>query len=85
MAARKKVSSVEKVAADIFPRLGLTVETRGTFDGRWLGSGATIEKRSPIDGSVLARVTGASASDVERTVNYSQDLPLAQGIEFGAG
>jgi aldehyde dehydrogenase (NAD+) len=41
------------------------------------GSGATIEKRSPVDGSVLAHVTGASVSDVERTIGAAQRAFIA--------
>jgi aldehyde dehydrogenase (NAD+) len=68
MSAKKDHSSVQKAAAEVFARLGLEADNRGVFAGEWLGSGPTIEKRSPIDGSVLARATTASASEVGRVV-----------------
>ena len=61
-------NSVKKVAAEIFPRLGLKANNAGVFAGDWFGSGAVIEKRSPIDGSVLARVTTANHAEVDRAI-----------------
>ena len=63
-----KASVVKKVAAEIFPRLGLKASNPGGFAGEWFGSGATIEKHSPIDGSVLARVTTLTPVEVERAI-----------------
>ncbi len=48
-------------------------ETPGAFDGEWRGGGAVIEKYSPIDGSLLARVRTASDDDYERTVTRAQE------------
>ena len=48
-------------------------ETPGAFDGEWRGGGAVIEKYSPIDGSLLARVRTASDEDYERTVTRAQE------------
>ena len=36
------------------------------------GSGPVIEKHSPIDGTLLARVTSASHADVERAIGAAQ-------------
>ncbi|HYC71682.1 MAG TPA: aldehyde dehydrogenase family protein [Opitutaceae bacterium] len=63
-----KSSSVSAVARSIFPRLGLSLKAAnpGAFWGEWGGGGEVIEKRSPIDGTVLGRVRQASAADYER-------------------
>jgi aldehyde dehydrogenase (NAD+) len=52
----------------ILERLGLSEENDGVFDGKWRGSGAKIDKISPIDGKKLARVRTASADDYENTI-----------------
>ncbi|MBA2241638.1 MAG: hypothetical protein H0W04_01935, partial [Chthoniobacterales bacterium] len=44
----------------VLEKLGIGEEAAGAFDGEWRGSGAVIEKFSPIDGKLLARVRSAS-------------------------
>ncbi len=63
-------NSVVSVAKAIFPELGLAFRgvNPGAFGGKWGGTGPLLEKRSPIDGSVLARVQQASPADCERAV-----------------
>jgi aldehyde dehydrogenase (NAD+) len=63
-----KSTSVAAVAKAIFPKLGLTQKSvnPGAFWGAWGGRGAVLEKRSPIDGSLLGRVAQASPADYER-------------------
>lgn len=68
---------VKRVAAEIFPRLGLKANNAGVFAGEWLGSGVAIEKRSPIDGGVLARVTTAMPAEVDRAIGAAQRAFLA--------
>lgn len=76
MATAPTVSSTVKA---IFPQLGLSVKgaNAGAFWGEWGGSGAILEKRSPIDGSVIGRVKQASPADYERTVAAAQQAFLA--------
>jgi aldehyde dehydrogenase (NAD+) len=71
--------SVASVAKALFPRLGLSAKTvnAGVFSGEWGGSGAVLEKYSPIDGSLLGRVRQASPADAERTVGAAQQAFLA--------
>ncbi len=57
----------------VLEKLGLTSENPGAFDGEWRGGGAVIEKTSPIDGKLLARVRAASDDDYERTVTRAQE------------
>ncbi len=64
--------SVKTIAAQIFSRLGLKARNPGVFAGDWFGGGAVIEKRSPIDGSVLASVTTATPADCDRAVAAAQ-------------
>jgi len=74
-----KASSVAAVARTIFPKLGLSLRSAnpGVFWGEWGGAGAVLEKRSPIDGSLLGRVRQASPADYERTVAAAQAAFLA--------
>jgi aldehyde dehydrogenase (NAD+) len=57
----------------VLEKLGIGEETLGAFDGEWRGGGAVIEKYSPIDGKLLARVRTASEEDYERTVTRAQE------------
>ncbi len=54
-------------------KLGLTEENHGAFDGEWRGGGAVLEKYSPIDGKLLARVLTASDEDYEQTISRAQE------------
>jgi aldehyde dehydrogenase (NAD+) len=58
---------------DVLQKLGLGEENAGAFDGEWSGSGAVIEKFSPINGKLLARVRTASEAEYERTVSRAQE------------
>ena len=65
-----KSTSVAAVAKAIFPKLGLSQKATnpGVFAGAWGGSGAVLAKHSPIDGSLLATFSGATANDVSGAV-----------------
>src|SRR5271166_1900044 len=65
-------SVVSTVKSEIFPLLGLTDTLPGVFRGEWSGTGDLLEKRSPIDGSLLARVKQAGPEDYERAVCGAQ-------------
>ena len=67
-----KTLAVKKMVSEIFPRLGLKANNAGVFAGEWLGSGPKIKKRSPIDGTVLARVTTATSAEVEHAIGAAQ-------------
>ncbi|MDQ2868126.1 MAG: aldehyde dehydrogenase family protein [Verrucomicrobiota bacterium] len=54
-------------------RLGIGEENDGAFSGKWGGSGEMIEKFSPIDGKLLARVRTASERDCERAIVAAQN------------
>src|ERR1700730_5655311 len=64
---------VTAVKAEIFPQLGLEESNLGVFAGKWSGGGSWIEKRSPIDGTLLGRVTQAKGEDYERAANAAQN------------
>jgi aldehyde dehydrogenase (NAD+) len=68
-----KTLSVKDVVAEIFPRLGLKTRNAGVFAGEWFGSGPIIEKRSPIDGSLLGRIATATPTDVVRVIDAAQN------------
>ena len=72
--ASASAPSVSSVAKKIFPLLGLSLKSAnpGAFWGEWGGSGAVLEKRSPVDGSVLGRVKQATPADYERAVAAAQ-------------
>jgi aldehyde dehydrogenase (NAD+) len=61
-------TDVSAVRAEIFPLLGLADSIPGVFSGEWFGSGTYLEKRSPIDGSFLARIAQATSEDYQRAV-----------------
>jgi len=65
-------SSVSVVKAEIFPALGLTDTNAGVFNGKWFGNGPLLEKHSPIDGSLLARIAQGSAEDYEAAATAAQ-------------
>ncbi len=77
MSAKTRSVSVTRTAAEVFARLGLEGHNFGAFAGKWFGSGPAIEKRSPIDGSVLGQVTTASKSEVARAVGAAERAFLA--------
>ncbi|MBL9199907.1 MAG: aldehyde dehydrogenase family protein [Opitutaceae bacterium] len=64
--------SPRKVAAEIFPRLDLKADNAGGFDGAWFGSGPWLEKRTPIDGTVLARVRTVTPAETARAVGAAE-------------
>ena len=73
MKTPKNPPSVKAVAGEIFAKLGLKATNAGVFaGGEWFGSGPVIEKRSPIDGSPLARVTAATQADYDRAAGAAQ-------------
>ena len=76
MSTKARATSVKKAAAEVFARLGLAAHNPGVFAGEWFGSGAPLEKISPIDGSVLASVTTATQADVARVVGAAQQAFL---------
>jgi aldehyde dehydrogenase (NAD+) len=59
-------TDVGSVKSEIFPVLGLTDSLPGAFSEEWFGSGPYLEKRSPFDGSFLARIAQATREDYER-------------------
>ena len=59
-------TDVGSVKSEIFPVLGLTDSLPGVFSTEWFGSGPYLEKRSPIDGSFLARIAQATREDYDR-------------------
>jgi aldehyde dehydrogenase (NAD+) len=63
-------STVAAARRAVFSKLGLSEDAvnTGAFSGEWRASGPVLTKRSPIDGSVLARVRQANSADYERAV-----------------
>src|SRR3954462_5264425 len=57
----------------LFTKLGITDENSGAFNCEWFGSGAVIEKFSPIDGKLLGRVRTATDAEYETTVGRAQE------------
>lgn len=65
---------VEKEFKKVAQQLGLSSENPGICcaQGSWHGSGEVIESRSPIDGSLLGKVTTANPADYERAAAAAQ-------------
>src|SRR5437763_6065099 len=60
----------------VLQKLGLTDDNTGVFDGEWRGSGAKIEKISPLDGRKLASVRTASQTDYEIAISRAYEAFL---------
>ena len=61
---------------DLLQQLGLSAENSGAFSGEWSGSGAVIEKHSPVDGKLLGKVRTATPADYEKTIARAQEAFL---------
>src|SRR4051794_19027355 len=57
----------------ILDKLGIGAENPGVFNGEWSGSGPIIEKFSPIDGKLLARVRTATDAEYDQTITRAQE------------
>jgi aldehyde dehydrogenase (NAD+) len=60
----------------VLQKLGLIDDNTGVFDGEWRGSGAKIDKISPIDGQKLASVRTASADEYDRAISRAHEAFL---------
>jgi aldehyde dehydrogenase (NAD+) len=60
----------------ILNKLGISDDNPGAFAGEWRGGRGDIEKISPIDGKLLARVRSASAEDYEWAVGRAHEAFL---------
>jgi aldehyde dehydrogenase (NAD+) len=75
----KKLAVTEKKRMDSIPailsRLGLKNELHAVWigDKELPGSGTTLQSRSPIDGSLLATMTCASASDAHQVISAANE------------
>ena len=65
-------ANIDSVKSEVFAMLGLADTLPGVFSGEWFGSGPYLEKRSPIDGTFLARIAQATSEDYERAVGGAQ-------------
>jgi aldehyde dehydrogenase (NAD+) len=68
---------------NVLNKLGIVAENPGAFCGEWRGSGAKIDKISPIDGRRLASVQTASAEDYEAAITHAQQAFLRWRITPG--
>ena len=64
-------------------KLGITEENDGVFFGEWRGSGAKIDKISPIDGRKLANIRTASDKDYETAVGRAHEAFLKWRVTPG--
>ena len=53
--------------------LGIKAVTPGVFDGKWFGSGKTLQSFSPNDGRLLGKVRTATTEEYERAVRGAAD------------
>jgi aldehyde dehydrogenase (NAD+) len=67
----------------LFEKLDLSDENPGVFHGKWGGSGAKIDKISPIDGRRLAGVHTASEDDYNTTVTRAHEAFLKWRVTPG--
>jgi aldehyde dehydrogenase (NAD+) len=57
----------------VFEKLALSEQNSGVFNGKWRGSGAKIDKISPIDGKKLGSISTASDDDYKSTIARAQE------------
>jgi aldehyde dehydrogenase (NAD+) len=57
----------------VFEKLALSEDNAGVFNGKWSGSGAKIDKISPIDGKKIASIRTASEEDYQTTIARAQE------------
>lgn len=67
----------------VLEKLNLAGENDGVFFGDWRGGGNVIEKISPIDGKVLARVRTASDEDYQLAVGRAHEAFLKWRVTPG--
>jgi aldehyde dehydrogenase (NAD+) len=67
----------------LLQKLGLAEENPGVFSGEWRGSGAKIDKISPIDGRKVASVRAASDEDYDATITGAQEAFLKWRVTPG--
>ncbi len=67
----------------ILNKLGLSDDNPGAFAGEWRGGGDVIEKISPVDGKLLARVRSASAEDYEWAIGRAHEAFLKWRVTPG--
>jgi len=53
---------------NVLKKLGLDEENPGVFHGEWCGSGAKVDKFSPIDGKKLGSIRTASVEEYEEAI-----------------
>lgn len=64
---------VEKVRDEIFSELKLRKTELGGFCGKWCGTGSSIEKRSPIDGTLLGEIRPVTDDEYEQIIVAAQN------------
>jgi aldehyde dehydrogenase (NAD+) len=67
----------------VLQKLDVAEENPGVFCGEWRGSGATIDKISPIDGHKLASIHTASAADYEAAIGRAHEAFLKWRVTPG--
>src|SRR4026209_856616 len=67
----------------VLEKLGLTDVNDGVFDGEWRGGGNVIEKISPIDGKMLARIRTASDEDYKVAIERAHNAFLKWRVTPG--
>src|SRR5689334_21951804 len=58
------------------PELGIGRVNAGGFCGEWRASGQVLERRSPIDGQLLAQVKACTADDYEQALGRATEAFL---------
>jgi hypothetical protein len=79
---------VTSVRDEVFAALRLTQTENGAFSGTWTGNGPLLEKRSPIDGSLLGSVRQPSENDYQAAVQAAcrrrNAAKLSAGLATGS-
>ena len=68
---------------NVLKKLGLEEENAGVFHGEWCGSGAKIDRFSPIDGKKLGSIRTASAEEYEKAIARAHEAFLKWRVTPG--
>ena len=72
-----------RIMQNVLNKLGLTEDNPGVFFGEWCGSGAKIDKISPIDGKKIASFRTASAEEYETAIARAHEAFLKWRVTPG--
>ncbi len=73
----KIMGGIDKLDQSVlFEMLEISKDNLGAFNGEWFGSGPELEDKSPIDGSVFAKIQQCTEQEYDQVVNRAHEAFL---------